>query len=133
METIGLIGGMSWKSTVEYYRIINQEVSRRLGGLHSAKILMYSVDFGRLEPLMREGRWEEIGGHVAAIAKIHERGAADVMLLCTNTVHKVASWIESAISIPFIHIADVTGEEILRKHISTTLSKRRFFGDERGG
>jgi aspartate racemase len=115
MKTIGLIGGMSWESTVEYYRIINQEVGRRVGGLHSAKILMYSVDFGELEPLMREGRWEEIGGHVAAIAKTLEKGGAHVILLCTNTVHKVASQIESATKVPFIHIADAAGEEISRK------------------
>ncbi len=115
MKTIGLIGGMSWESTVDYYRIINQEVGRRLGGLHSAKILMYSVDFGELEPLMREGKWDEIGGHVATIAKTLESGGADVILLCTNTVHKVAGWIEGAITVPFIHIADATGEEITRK------------------
>lgn len=115
MKTIGLIGGMSWESTVDYYRIINQEVGRRLGGLHSAKILMYSVDFGELEPLMREGKWEKIGGHMATIAKTLESGGADVILLCTNTVHKVAAWIERAITVPFIHIADATGEEITRK------------------
>lgn len=115
MKTIGLIGGMSWESTVDYYRIINQEVARRLGGLHSAKILMYSVAFGELEPLMREGKWDEIGGHVATIAKTLESGGADVILLCTNTVHKVAGWIEGAITVPFIHIADATGEEITRK------------------
>jgi aspartate racemase len=114
MKTIGLVGGMSWESTVEYYRIINQEVSRRLGGLHSAKILMYSVDFGEIEGLMRQGRWEELGGHVAAIAKTIESAGADVILLCTNTVHKVASWIESATRVPFIHIADATGEEVSR-------------------
>ena len=117
MKTIGLIGGMSWESTVEYYRIINQEVGRRLGGFHSAKILMYSVDFGEVEPLMREGRWEEIGGLVAGIAKTLQSAGADVILLCTNTVHKVASWIESAITIPFIHIADATGEEVSRRGI----------------
>ena len=115
MKTIGLIGGMSWESTVEYYRIINQEVSRRLGGLHSAEILLYSVEFGEMEALMREGKWEEIGGHVAKIAKTLETGGADLLLLCTNTVHKVAGWIESAIRVPFIHIADATGEEIFRK------------------
>jgi aspartate racemase len=115
MKTIGLIGGMSWESTVEYYRIINQEVGRRLGGFHSAKILMYSVDFGEIESLMREASWEQIGGHVATIAKALERGGADVILLCTNTVHKVASWIENATKVPFIHIADATGEEISGK------------------
>jgi aspartate racemase len=115
MKTIGLIGGMSWESTVEYYRIINQEVGKRLGGLHSAKILMYSVDFGEIESLMRQGRWEEIGDHVAGIAWTLENGGADLILLCTNTVHKVAHRIEEATSIPFIHIADATGEEISRK------------------
>jgi aspartate racemase len=115
MKTIGLIGGMSWESTVEYYRILNKEVSRRLGGFHSAKILMYSVDFGEIEGLMREGKWEEIGGHIAKFAKTIESAGADVILLCTNTVHKVASWIESATRVPFIHIADATGEEISRK------------------
>jgi aspartate racemase len=117
MKTIGLIGGMSWESTVEYYRIINQEMGRRLGGLHSAKILMYSVDFGQLEPLMREGKWDEIGDHVAGIAKTLQNGGADVILLCTNTVHKVASRIENATTVPFIHIADAAGEEISRKKI----------------
>lgn len=117
MKTIGLIGGMSWESTVEYYRIINREVSRRLGGLHSARIVMYSVDFGELEPLMREGKWEEIGGRVAGIAKTLQSVGADVILLCTNTVHRVSSWIESAISIPFIHIVDATGEEIARNRL----------------
>jgi aspartate racemase len=115
MKTIGLIGGMSWESTAEYYRIINQEVVRRLGGFHSAKILMYSVDFAEMECLMREGKWEEIGGHVAAIAKTLEGGGADVILLCTNTVHKVASRIENATTVPFIHIADATGEQVSRK------------------
>jgi len=115
MKTIGLIGGMSWESTVEYYRIINQEVGRRLGGLHSAKILMYSVDFGELEPLMRNGKWDEIGARIGGIAKTLESGGADIILLCTNTVHKVATWIESAITVPFIHIADATGEEVSRK------------------
>jgi aspartate racemase len=115
MKTIGLIGGMRWESTVEYYRIINQEVNRRLGGLHSAKILMYSVDFGELEPLMRDGKWEEIGARIGGIAKTLESGGADGILLGTNTVHKVASWIESATTVPFIHIADATGAEISRK------------------
>jgi aspartate racemase len=119
MKTIGLIGGMSWESTVEYYRIINQEVGRRLGGLHSARILMYSVEFGEIETLMREGRWEEIGDRMAGIARALESGGADLLLLGTNTVHKVADRIESAVSIPFIHIADTTGEEIARKGLKT--------------
>lgn len=117
MKTIGLIGGMSWESTVEYYRIINQEVGKRLGGFHSAKILMFSVDFAEIESLMREGRWEQIGGHVSAVAKALENAGADVLLLCTNTVHKVAGWIESATTVPFIHIADATGEEISKREM----------------
>jgi aspartate racemase len=117
MKTIGLIGGMSWESTVEYYRIINREVNRRCGGLHSAKIMMYSVDFAEIEGLMREGRWEEIGEHIAEIARKLEHGGADLLLLCTNTVHKVAEWIERATTVPFIHIADATGEEISRKKL----------------
>lgn len=115
MKTIGLIGGMSWESTVEYYRIINQEINRKLGGLHSGKILMYSVNFGEIEPLMREGRWGEIGDHVAGIARTLQEGGADLILLCTNTVHKVADNIEKVISIPFIHIADAAGESISKR------------------
>lgn len=114
MKTIGMIGGMSWESTVEYYRIINQEVGRRLGGLHSARILMHSVEFGEIEGLMREGNWQAIGDRIAAIAASLERGGADLLLLCTNTVHKVADRIESATRIPFLHIADATGEAIAR-------------------
>lgn len=119
MKTIGLIGGMSWESTVEYYRIINQEVSRRLGGFHSGKILMYSVDFGEVESLMREGKWDKIGDRVAAIARTLEAGGADLVLLCTNTVHKVADRIESAVQVPFIHIADATGDEIAGKGLTS--------------
>lgn len=119
MKTIGLIGGMSWESTVEYYRIINQEVSRRLGGFHSGKILMYSVDFGEVESLMREAKWDRIGDRVAAIARTLEAGGADLVLLCTNTVHKVADRIESAVQVPFIHIADATGDEIAGKGLTS--------------
>lgn len=117
MKTIGLIGGMSWESTLEYYRIINQEMSKRLGGLHSAKILMYSVDFGEVEPLMQAGNWQKIGDHVAGIAKRLEAGGADCVLLCTNTVHKVADRIEQAISVPFMHIADAAGEGIASRNL----------------
>jgi len=115
MKTIGLLGGMSWESTLEYYRIINREMSKRLGGLHSAKILMYSVDFGEVEPLMQMGDWQKIGDHVAGIARRLESAGADCILLCTNTVHKVADRIEQAISVPFVHIADATGEGIVSR------------------
>jgi aspartate racemase len=115
MKTIGLIGGMSWEYTVEYYRIINLAVSKKLGGFHSAKKLMFSVDFGEIEFLMREGKWEEVGSRISNIAKNLENGGAEVIILCTNTVHKVAGWIESSTTVPFIHIADATGEEISKK------------------
>ncbi len=105
---------MSWESTAEYYRIINQEVNRRLGGFHSAKILLYSVNFEAIESLMQAGKWDEIGGQMARIAATLENAGAELVILCTNTVHKVAERIDRATTIPFIHIADATGEEIQR-------------------
>lgn len=118
MKTIGLIGGMSWESTLEYYRIINQAVSRKLGGFHSAKILLYSVNFEEIESLMKEANWEEIGTRIGEVARTLEGAGADVLLLCTNTVHKVADRIEQATTVPFIHIADATGEEVKSKGLS---------------
>ena len=119
MKTIGLIGGMSWESSAEYYRIINREVRCRLGGQHSAKILMYSVDFQPIERLQHEGRWEETAAHlVDAVVRI-ERAGADFLLLCTNTMHKLAPEIERAIDIPFVHIADATAEEVKRSGLSS--------------
>jgi len=118
MKTIGLIGGMSWESTAEYYRIVNQAVSRKLGRFHSAKILLYSVDFEEIESLMRAGNWEEIGRRMGEVARILEGAGADLLLLCTNTVHNVAGRIEQATTVPFIHIADAAGEEIKRKGLS---------------
>ena len=112
MKTIGLIGGMSWESSLEYYRIINEEVKARLGGLHSAKCVMLSVDFAEIETLQREGRWEE-SGHVLADAALRlERAGAGLIILCTNTMHKVADAIEAQIHIPFLHIADAAAERI---------------------
>jgi len=112
MKTIGLIGGMSWESSLEYYRIINEEVKARLGGLHSASCLMLSVDFAEIEVLQREGMWEESGRVLADAAQRLETAGAEILLLCTNTMHKVAGAIEAQIHIPFLHIADAAAERI---------------------
>src|SRR5437016_1654210 len=110
MKTIGLIGGMSWESSAEYYRIINQTVRRLLGGQHSARSLMCSVDFHYIELLQHESRWDEAAREMITCAKNLERGGADFIVLCTNTMHKLAPDIESEISIPFLHIGDATAE-----------------------
>jgi aspartate racemase len=110
MKVIGLIGGMSWESSAEYYRLVNRAVRDRLGPLRSAEILMFSVDFGPIERAQHDGRWDELGRMLAAAARRLEAGGADVVLLCTNTMHKVAGAIEDAVSIPFLHIADPVGD-----------------------
>ena len=115
MKVIGLIGGMSWESSLEYYRLINQAVRERLGGHHSAKILMYSVDFEEIERFQREDRWEEAGASLAEAAGRLEKGGADFYLLCTNTMHKAADRMAQGASIPFIHIGEATGREIVRQ------------------
>jgi aspartate racemase len=112
MKTIGLIGGMSWESTVLYYRIMNETVRERLGGLHSAKLVLYSVDFHEIEILQHSGAWDEAGLMLAQAARSLQAAGADLLILCTNTMHKVANSIESAVSIPFFHIADPTAQEI---------------------
>jgi len=112
MKTIGLIGGMSWESTVPYYRIINETVRNRLGGLHSAKIILYSVDFQEIERLQHAGEWTEAGRLLAQAACSLQAAGADFLVLCTNTMHKVANAIESAVGIPLFHITDPTAEEI---------------------
>ncbi|MEM6867437.1 MAG: aspartate/glutamate racemase family protein [Cyanobacteria bacterium P01_C01_bin.121] len=112
MKTIGLLGGMSWESTIEYYRLLNEAVKAELGGLHSAKILMYSVDFEELVALKHEGNWDRIGEILSKGAAQLEGAGADCMLLATNTMHKVADAIALATTIPFIHIADATAEAI---------------------
>ena len=112
MKTIGLIGGMSWESTAEYYRLINEGVKQRLGGLHSAKCLLLSVDFAEVEEQQRLGRWDEAGALMADAASRLERGGADCVVLCTNTMHKLAGWIEEAVSIPFLHIADAAAQRV---------------------
>jgi len=112
MKTIGLIGGMSWESSIEYYRIINETVKEKLGGLHSAKSLMHSVDFAEIEVLQHENKWAEASDALVDAAQSLERGGADFVVLCTNTMHKVADDIQTNIKIPFIHIADATAQLI---------------------
>jgi aspartate racemase len=108
MKTLGLIGGMSWESTVPYYRQINQTVKETLGGLHSAKIMLYSVDFAEVEHLQASGQWAAAGALLADVARRLEAAGADALVLCTNTMHKVADAITSAVTIPLLHIADPT-------------------------
>lgn len=113
MRTIGLIGGMSWESSAEYYRLINQEVRDRLGPLRSAQLLMYSVDFGPVEQAQHAGHWDDAAAILVDAARRLEAGGADCVVLCTNTMHKVAAQIEAAISIPFLHIAKPTAQAAL--------------------
>jgi aspartate racemase len=110
--TIGLIGGMSWESSAEYYRVINQEMNRRLGGVHSAQCLMYSLDFEEIKRLQHDGDWERLAEAMKEAAVRLERGGADFVVLCTNTMHRLADAISSAVTIPLLHIADPTAEKI---------------------
>lgn len=112
MKTIGLIGGMSWESTAYYYKLINEDVRVRLGGLHSAKMVIYSVEFAEVERYQSAGQWERCGDILSSAAKSLEAAGADLILLGTNTLHKVAAQIESAVNIPLVHIADATAREI---------------------
>ncbi|MBT2728357.1 aspartate/glutamate racemase family protein [Bacillus sp. ISL-75] len=119
MKVIGLIGGMSWESSVEYYRIINEEVKRRLGGLHSAKCLLYSVDFEEIERFQSNGDWKKAGEVLGDVALSLEKGGADFIVICTNTMHKVIDDIQSKINIPLLHIADATTTQIKEQGISS--------------
>ena len=119
MKTIGLLGGMSWESTAGYYRAINQRIKNKLGGLHSAKIVMVSVDFEPIEKLQMSGDWDRTAEILVQAAKGVEAAGADFLLICTNTMHKVAPQIEEAISIPILHIADATAEKLLDQGIKT--------------
>lgn len=112
MKTLGLIGGMSWESTVPYYRQINQQINQRLGGLHSAKIILYSVDFQQIEALQRSGDWQQAGRILAEAAQALQHAGAEGLVLCTNTMHKVADAILTATPLPFLHIADATAQQI---------------------
>lgn len=112
MKTIGLIGGMSWESSLEYYRIINETIKQKLGGFHSAKCLLYSVDFAEVEEMQKLGKWQDAAQIMIAAAQNLERGGADFIILCTNTMHKLADEIQANIHIPFLHIADATAKMI---------------------
>lgn len=112
MKTIGMIGGMSWESSIEYYRIVNEAVKEKLGGLHSAKSLMVSVDFAEIEALQHAGDWEAATQAMIEVAQQVEAGGADFVIICTNTMHKMADDVEAAIGIPLLHIADATAEAI---------------------
>lgn len=124
MRTIGLIGGMSWESTVPYYRQINEVIKQRLGGLHSARLILYSVDFHDVERCMQSGDWRAAGAQLALAARALELAGAGSIVLCTNTLHKVADAIEAAVRIPLLHIADATAREI----VSAGLSKVGLLG-----
>mgnify|MGYP003600941511 FL=1 len=119
MKTLGLIGGMSWESTIPYYRIINETVRERLGGLHSARLILYSVDFHDIERLQQAGAWDEAGRILADAARALEAAGAEGLALCTNTMHKVAAAIEAAVTIPLLHIADPTAAAVKQAGIRT--------------
>jgi aspartate racemase len=117
MKTIGLIGGMSWESSIHYYQIINQQTKEILGGVHSCKSLMYSVDFGEISKLQHNGDWDKLGKMMIDAALRLEKGGADFIVLCTNTMHKLAPEIEKSINIPLLHIADVTADVVKHSQI----------------
>lgn len=117
MKTIGLLGGMSWESTADYYRLINTLVKEQLGGLHSAKILLNSVDFAEIEHLQQQGHWDKAGELLAEAAQSIEKAGADFIVLCTNTMHLVAEDIKQRISIPFLHIADATAQALVANNV----------------
>lgn len=118
MKTIGMLGGMSWESTVSYYKAINEGVKQALGGLHSAKIALYSVNFEEIEKLQRVGDWDQAGVILGDAAKSIQAGGADFLLICTNTMHKVLPQIEEQIDIPVLHIADATANKLIEDGIS---------------
>lgn len=119
MRTIGMLGGMSWESTAEYYRLANELVRQRLGGLHSARVVLASVDFAEIERFQVQGRWDAAGQALAHEARRLEAAGADVLVLCTNTMHKVADAVEAAVSIPFLHLADTTAHAASAAGLST--------------
>jgi len=119
MKTIGLLGGMSWESTLKYYRAINKGVQKALGGFHSAKIVLYSVDFEPIEKLQAKGDWDGMARELSDAAQRVQEAGADFLLICTNTMHKVAPEIEAAIQIPVLHIADATAEVLVHEGIKT--------------
>ncbi len=118
-RVIGMVGGMSWESSAEYYRLANELVRERLGGLHSARVLLASVDFADIEQLQADGRWDEAGERLAASARGLQAGGAELVVICTNTMHKVADQVEAAIDIPLLHLADVTADAVTRAGLGT--------------
>lgn len=117
MKRIGLLGGMSWQSTAEYYRLLNELAAERLGGLHSAECVLYSVDFAEIERLQADSRWDEAGGILAEAASALERAGAQVLLICTNTMHRVADQVQAAICIPLLHLADATAQAVQARNV----------------
>lgn len=119
MKTIGLIGGLSWESSIEYYRIINETVRERIGGLHSADCLMYSFNFAEIEALQAAGDWETASHRMIAAARQVERGGAECLIICSNTMHRMADDVQNAVDIPLIHIADATAEAVKKQGMMT--------------
>ena len=119
MKTIGLLGGLSWESTSLYYRLINEEIKRRLGGLHSARIAMVSLDFQDIEPLQMRDEWEAAGDILVDAARRIEKAGADFLLICTNTMHKVADQVAASVDIPLLHLADATADRIIAAEMNT--------------
>ena len=117
MKTIGLIGGMSWESSLEYYRIINEKVKSELGGLHSAKTILFSVDFEQIKILQHEGNWNELTEIMIDAAQNLEKAGADMIVICTNTMHKMANEVQDSINLPLLHIADATAHSIKDKKL----------------
>lgn len=131
MKTIGLIGGMSWESSALYYQVINKKVQEICGGLHSCECLMYSVDFAEIARLQHKGEWDMLSDRMVAVAKKLELAGADIILLCTNTMHKTAAAIESSIGVPFLHIVDATADAIQkRKHKRLGMIATKFSMEE---
>jgi len=131
MKTIGLIGGMSWESSVEYYRIINQLVAEKLGGLHSARVLLYSLDFAEIESIQRKGRWDEAALILTQAGMALKQSGADFLLICTNTMHKVADVVAQNVGLPIVSIIDVTGSAIVEQGLKTVgLLGTRFVMEE---
>ncbi|WP_460460340.1 aspartate/glutamate racemase family protein [Angustibacter peucedani] len=119
MRTIGMLGGMSWQSTVQYYRLANELVAQRLGGLHSAKVLLHSVDFAEVEQLQTAGRWEDAAVLLADAARGLEAAGADLVLICTNTMHRVADQVQAALDVPLLHLGDVVAEAVTSSGLRT--------------
>ena len=131
MKTIGMIGGMSWESSIEYYRIINQAVRENLGGLHSAKSIMVSVEFAEIEALQHQNRWEDLAAIMIDAARSLERGGADFVIICTNTMHKLYDYVQNHIEIPMLNIADATAEKIIAEGLDrVALLGTRFTMEE---